>query len=148
RRRSGALDPRRARRRLMGGLAALFRLDRAPVEPALLERVLAGLGAPAGAERQVPATTPELALALVPRGYAQESLDCAEAPRAGSTPFWLAFDGRLDNRSDLESRLGTSLRRDRRSTDAELLLAGYLEWGEELFDRIVGPFAVVLADTA
>ncbi|MEI6559022.1 MAG: asparagine synthase-related protein [Rhodospirillaceae bacterium] len=55
------------------------------------------------------------------------------------------IDGVIHNRSDLIRALG----RDTATLDeAGLLVAGYLQWGEGVFDRLVGEFACALWDGA
>jgi asparagine synthase (glutamine-hydrolysing) len=58
----------------------------------------------------------------------------------------LTFDGRLDNRSDLLRALDRLDSESRRMSDAMLVLEAYRTWGSECFDRLLGPFAVVLWD--
>jgi asparagine synthase (glutamine-hydrolysing) len=67
-------------------------------------------------------------------------------------PLWstsghcaVLFDGRLDNRDELLS----ALRMDtvaRHSSDATIILRAYDEWAEQLFSRLLGPFALVIYD--
>ncbi|MFN2532214.1 MAG: asparagine synthase-related protein, partial [Pyrinomonadaceae bacterium] len=51
----------------------------------------------------------------------------------------LAWDGRLDNRSDLIRALGDELIECQ--TDVPVVMAAYLKWGDEFLSRIVGDFA-------
>ena len=55
----------------------------------------------------------------------------------------VAHDGRLDNRRDLCGQLGLvpSL-----APDAEILVRAWEAWGEGMFERIVGPLALLLVD--
>ena len=56
--------------------------------------------------------------------------------------YRLVLDGRLDNRSELLSRLGlpASL------SDAALILHAYARWGEACFEQFIGEYALVLED--
>jgi asparagine synthase (glutamine-hydrolysing) len=54
------------------------------------------------------------------------------------------LDGRLDNRPELIARLSPAKGLD--ASDAELLLAAYLEWGEACTDRLLGDFAFAIWD--
>lgn len=54
----------------------------------------------------------------------------------------LAFDGRLDNRTELLSRLGGSAG----DSDATLVLAALEKWGNEAPSHLVGSFALVAID--
>jgi asparagine synthase (glutamine-hydrolysing) len=56
----------------------------------------------------------------------------------------MTWDGRLDNRADLERVLDSGLRDDR--TDAAIAAAAFDRWGEEAFGRLVGDFALVVWD--
>ncbi len=56
------------------------------------------------------------------------------------------FDGRLDNRPDLIARLAPRGGAD--ASDAALLLAAYLEWGEACTDHLLGDFALAVWDAA
>src|SRR5438067_551558 len=57
----------------------------------------------------------------------------------------LVWDGRLDNRGELTAALAGDL--DRRDvSDADLVLAGYRRWGEDIVGRLVGDFAFALWD--
>lgn len=55
---------------------------------------------------------------------------------------WLLWHGRLDNRSQLFSRLG--LQPDSSLSDAALVLAAYKHFGETIFADLIGPFVLVL----
>ena len=58
----------------------------------------------------------------------------------------LTWDGRLDNRDDLISDLFTGPRGERLITDAEIVLAAYLRWGQKSFVRLIGDFGLALWD--
>ena len=58
----------------------------------------------------------------------------------------LVMDGRLDNRPELIGRLGPI--DGPAVSDAWLLLAAYLEWGEACTDHLLGDFAFALWDAA
>ena len=55
-----------------------------------------------------------------------------------------AFDGRLDNRSDLARQLGLS--DVGRVTDSALLGAAYAKWGSGCFHRLIGDYACAVWD--
>lgn len=55
------------------------------------------------------------------------------------------FDGALFNHRELRDELGQFLAPA--SNDAELVLAGYLKWGEDFLSGLRGTFAVVIWDT-
>lgn len=58
----------------------------------------------------------------------------------------LIGDLRIDNRDELISALGQGDARD--MADSALALAAYERWGEAMFDRLVGEFALALFDLA
>jgi asparagine synthase (glutamine-hydrolysing) len=61
--------------------------------------------------------------------------------------FDLAFDGRLDNREELLHLLADELAGvGYRSSDAGIVATAYQRWGERCFERLLGPFAVVIVD--
>ncbi len=58
----------------------------------------------------------------------------------------LVLDGRLDNRRELLDSLDGEACSGPEPSDAALALAAYLRWGQRAFERLLGPFAVVVAD--
>lgn len=56
------------------------------------------------------------------------------------------FDGALYNRQDLQDELG-SFMTPAGSDDAEIVLASYLRWGEDVLSRLRGSFALVIWDS-
>lgn len=60
---------------------------------------------------------------------------------------WAVFNGEIYNHRELRRRLEAQGRRFASKTDSEVLVHGYLEWGEGLFERLEGMFAVGIWDT-
>ncbi len=64
----------------------------------------------------------------------------------------LALDGRIDNRDDVTRALGEQPRRGPSertpAADAVLVHAAYRRWGDGCFEHLLGPFAVVVIDSA
>lgn len=60
--------------------------------------------------------------------------------------FRVAFWGRLDNRDELAAQLALDRPLDE-TPDARLVLAGWLEWGEDLPERLAGDFALAIIDS-
>ena len=58
----------------------------------------------------------------------------------------LAFDGRLDNRDELSGSLGFSRADASAHSDASLVLQAYQRWDDGVFERLLGPFAIVALD--
>jgi len=59
----------------------------------------------------------------------------------------VSWDGRLDNREELGRLLGLEKGQFEKLSDAQLVLRAYRRWGEGLFERLLGPFAVAVADS-
>jgi asparagine synthase (glutamine-hydrolysing) len=58
----------------------------------------------------------------------------------------LIFNGEIYNYVELRERLEALGRRFRSRSDTEVLIAGYLEWGTEVFALLNGPYAIALYD--
>ena len=62
--------------------------------------------------------------------------------------YALVADVRIDNREQIAAGLGIAGADSRRLCDSELLMRAWLNWGEELLQRLVGDFAFALWDSA
>ena len=60
--------------------------------------------------------------------------------------YWLTWDGRLDNRDELERDLGIARRSVVPPSDADYVLAAYARWGEECLHRLLGDWALAIWD--
>ncbi|CAN5348637.1 asparagine synthase (glutamine-hydrolyzing) [soil metagenome] len=85
-------------------------------------------------------------------GIAHERLkiiDLSEAARQPMTDpegrYWIAFNGEIYNYVELRSELASRYA-FRTTSDTEVLLAAYREWGEACLDRLIGMFAFVVWD--
>src|SRR4030042_1662318 len=58
----------------------------------------------------------------------------------------ITFNGEIYNYRELRAELARRGHAFRTSSDTEVLLAGYREWGEGLLPRLVGQFAFAIAD--
>ncbi|MEQ9398212.1 MAG: asparagine synthase (glutamine-hydrolyzing) [Longimicrobiales bacterium] len=63
-----------------------------------------------------------------------------------SRRWWIVFNGEIYNFPDLRRTLEARGHRFRTGTDTEVLLAGWIEWGREVLDRLVGMFAFAVLD--
>ena len=59
---------------------------------------------------------------------------------------WIVADARVDNREELRGLLPAGDGSDGAASDAELILAAYLHWGEECGRQLVGDFAFAIWD--
>ena len=129
----------------MQSLAGIYRFDGRPVEPRLLEHMLAQM-AP-----RVPASVAlwsEGPVALAARGIDDAPLPSQGGYRlaASAGGCWVAADARIDNRVELAAGLARSEQAVRQMTDAELILAAYARWGTDAPARLIGDFAFALWD--
>lgn len=66
--------------------------------------------------------------------------------QGGNGRFVLIADVRLDNRSELGHKLGIPLARLQAMADADVLLAAYEKWEQQLLSHLVGDFAFAIWD--
>src|SRR6185312_2592354 len=75
--------------------------------------------------------------------------DAGLQPMADPTRrYWLVFNGEIYNYVELREELRQLGVGFRTQTDSEVLLAGYMRWGEAVLDRLVGMFAFAVWDDA
>src|SRR5258708_25008160 len=60
--------------------------------------------------------------------------------------YWLTFNGEIYNFLELRAELAARGHRFITSSDSEVLLHAYIEWGEDSLERLRGMFAVVIYD--
>ena len=129
----------------MSGIVALFHKDGREADPSAVGLMMAALNhrgidgsrtqtlGPACLGHQHFRTTPE------EEGEEQPLVD----PHSG---LGVVFEGRLDNRDELEEGLGIKNPGSAKISDANMLLLAYKRWGEECFERAIGSFATALYD--
>ncbi len=68
--------------------------------------------------------------------------------RHGQDPgrFWIAWDGRIDNRDELARRLGVESAEAHDWTDADYVLGAYARWGSDCAPQLLGDWAIVIWD--
>lgn len=66
-------------------------------------------------------------------------------PISAPDGWMLAWDGRIDNRAEIDCELRTA-DVDPAQTEAELVLTAYQTWGVSTFARLIGDFAVAIWD--
>ena len=75
-------------------------------------------------------------------------LDTGSQPMTNEdASIWLTFNGEIYNHLELRPELESRGHRFRTTSDTEVLVHGWEEWGEGLFGRLNGIFAFALADT-
>jgi asparagine synthase (glutamine-hydrolysing) len=68
-------------------------------------------------------------------------------PHLTSHGHMLTWNGRLDNRGDLIRELNLNLPHGEANTDLTIVMAAYLKWGKECFNRLVCDYCLALWDT-
>lgn len=63
-----------------------------------------------------------------------------------NSPYKLVFDGRLDNRTELQVNLKNYTNGENLISDATLVLQAYAHWGKDCVKHFIGEFAFVLLD--
>jgi asparagine synthase (glutamine-hydrolysing) len=132
----------------MCGIAGIFHLDGRGVDTAVLERMNAALvhrGPDAGVVWRDGAV-----------GFAHRRLAIRDLTDAGRQPMsdpsgriTVTYNGEIYNEAELRAELARDFGTVFRShCDTELLPAGYLAWGDDLFARLEGIFAIGLWDSA
>ncbi len=129
----------------MSGVLGLVASAGAPIDPGLTGRMLATLDhrGPDGRDLVVHGS---LAVGHQHHWTTPEELGERQplAPPGGR--IVLAFDGRLDNREELAADLHIDRGALAGVSDAALALRAFERWGEECFECLLGPFAIVIAD--
>jgi asparagine synthase (glutamine-hydrolysing) len=140
------------RNELMGGLAAILRWDGGPIADDDLQRV-AGASAyrahdgirsrGAASNRRAGDSAPSLAMAHL-RFATTEPFDDHQPLVDAARGLAFVFDGRLDNRPELLSRL--ALTGDGRISDAALALEAFARWDLSAAAQLLGDFAFIAWD--
>jgi asparagine synthase (glutamine-hydrolysing) len=140
----------------MCGLAAVVTLPGAKVAPDLLQRfdkLLAhrgpdGSGLATFLRDGTPADRGAADVALVHRRLAIIDLD-RRADQPMTSPdgrYVLVFNGEIYNYLELRQELAALGHPFRTSSDSEVLIAAFAQWGRAALDRFVGMFAFILLD--
>jgi asparagine synthase (glutamine-hydrolysing) len=125
----------------MSGIAALFHRDGRPVDPESPLRMLDAIAHHRPGRRD---TWIGRSVAMGHAGLVT-SCEAAEArqPLASADgALSIVFDGRIDNRDELDSLMGGV----RTRSDAATVLGAYTCWGDACFSRLLGDFACVIWD--
>ncbi len=129
----------------MSGIVFEYRRNGAPAERPVAERMLDRLEhrGPDGRRLVV-----KHQVSLGCRHFWTTPEDIGEEQPLEAGGLMVAFDGRLDNREDLLRALDHRDRQDRLLSDARIVLEAFAAWGSDCFERLIGPFAIVLWDAS
>ncbi len=142
----------------MSAFAVIYERSRTPVDPGVLERVMARLShrGPDGRDVMIAgaiahgqaahgqAVRGQLALGHWHFWTTPEEVGENQPLRLEGLPFTVVLDGRLDNRSEIYEQL--SIDRGRSLSDAALVLHAYARWSEKCVDHFTGEYAFVIFD--
>jgi asparagine synthase (glutamine-hydrolysing) len=86
-------------------------------------------------------------------GLAHARLSIIDLSPAGHQPMgtadnrvWISFNGEIYNFQELRRELEEKGYRFRSHSDTEVILYGYIAWGEKIFTRLRGMFAIAIWD--
>ena len=86
-------------------------------------------------------------------GLAHRRLSILDLSAAASQPMraqgrdvWLSYNGEIYNFQELKQELLAAGYRFKSSSDTEVILNGYLHWGESVFSKLKGMFALSILD--
>lgn len=129
----------------MNWIAGAYNLDSRPLDPGVLGRLADSVRSRAG--ESCPWANGPIGMICGRYDLAPESLNDGPTLAAPGSSYAICFDGRLDNRQELQARL-PSLRHKPLSslTDVDLVAGAYDEWGTRCFVELIGDFALTLWD--
>lgn len=129
----------------MSGIAGIYHLDGAPVDPAALRRMAeaAAFRGPDGINFWIEGN---IGLAHLALHTTPEALRERQPLLSRDGRLCLAADARVDNRAELIRALTSRGARLEDPTDADLILAAYEVWGTDCPKEIVGDFAFAVWD--
>ena len=126
----------------MSGIAGLLRFDGHVVDRGVLERMAGALDAH-GPDRSAIYVAGAIGVAhRLMRMTPEDIFD--RQPLRGASGAIMTADLRLDNREDLGRALGLNADVVRTSADSMLVLAAWERWGDAVWARLRGPFAVAI----
>ncbi|HEV8240358.1 MAG TPA: asparagine synthase-related protein [Thermoanaerobaculia bacterium] len=129
----------------MSGIVAVFRRDGRPVEAGEVERMLAAVPE-CSVDGQSAWVAGEVGLGHQRFWVLPEEMGEVQPLFDAEIGCVLVADLRLDNRGQLLRELAVTGDDAALWSDARLLLAGYLRWGQACVERLMGDFAFVLWD--
>ncbi len=129
----------------LSAFTVTYERSNTPVDPGVLERVMNRLKhrGPDGSDVIV---TAHVALGHWHFWTTPEDVGERQPLILDGLPFKIVMDGRLDNRSDLISKLNLDPLESGQPSDAALVLLAYDRWGEACFENFIGEYALVIFD--
>lgn len=129
----------------MSGLSGIFSTSGKPIDQALLARMNEAISHRGGDGAGLWCKS-EVGLGIQLMAVTPESVD-EQGPSSLGGQLYLAMDGRLDNRDELEHEFKMAdVAFESTSSDSQYVLLAYTIWGRECFERLVGDFALALWD--
>jgi asparagine synthase (glutamine-hydrolysing) len=126
----------------MSGIAGIYHTDGRPVDSSLLYRMIDCVPH-RGADGIHVYAEGSVGLAHRQLCSTEESLRELQPASNPTRSCWVTFDGRIDNREELIDRLHG----DSDSTDVDLMLRSYEQWGTGCLAYLLGDFAFALWDS-
>ena len=128
----------------MSGIAAVLHLDGSSVPLREVDSVANAL-TPYGPDRQKTLARGNAAFVFALHTLSPEDV-FEQQPILHVDRLVMLFDGRIDNRSELGEALGISGSNLISMPDSQIALCLFDRWGERAFERILGPFAIIVMD--
>lgn len=124
----------------MSGIVGIFNRDGAPVDRELLQRMTALLKhrGPDGINHWIRGSVGLGFLKLCSTPEAERE---KQPLYDAENQLCLTFDGRIDNRRELQEKLSSSGSHSNDDTDAELVLQAFRYWGPSCCEKVLGDFA-------
>ena len=129
----------------MSAFAVIYEPSGIPVDPTILERVMARLNhrGPDGHDTLI---DNHIAMGHWHFWTTPEEVGEKQPLQIKGLPFTIVFDGRIDNRKELFTALKISPEESKEISDATLVLRAYQHWGEKCVEHFVGEFALAIFD--
>jgi asparagine synthase (glutamine-hydrolysing) len=128
----------------MSAIAGILRFDGKPADRRDVERMMNTLRSygpdRSGTHMAGPISLGHVLMRMTP----EDSLDAQ--PVRGASGAVMVADLRLDNRDDLTTALGLDPQRAMVSPDSAIVLAAWEKWGNDIWARLRGPFALAIWD--
>lgn len=132
----------------MSGICGIVNFDGAPVNPELLERMIAAASY-RGAHGHHSWIQDHIGLGHLALYTTPEAVNEHQPLLSQDRRLVLAADARIDNRPELLQVLNAKgYRLTTQSTDPDLIIAAYQEWNEDCAKQLIGDFAFAIWDSA